>query len=455
MPTAPLSAAEESLSSRDSALLQSIRRHPGSGYAKLAALLGQPANRATFSRQIGRLKTAGLIRVEGAARATVYFASDPLAHLRTPVRQRKPAGYNFDWIEHFNPLTTPVFGREEKAAMAEAGKISGMRADLFFERTFERFLIDLSYSSSAMEGNTYTLLETGKLIAEGIEARGKRRLDAIMILNHKNAIQYLIEHLADIDISETGIKNIHTLLARGLVEDTAAGQLRSKIVEITKTAYSPLAVPQLIEEQFRLLVRTARNITGPFDQSFFLMTALAYLQPFIDVNKRTGRIACNIPLLQGGLCPLSFRKMDADKYLSGLLIFYETQETSVLKDAYVEGYIQSAGLMQAYATEVLRTPDQIDFIYRKGIDLAVRDIVLQTNAGTAIDPLTIIARMTHGMRPDVRRRVRARVLEILEHLSVDNAVSYGLYAADAAAWQAAKNREAKPPVAAPRKKKTV
>ena len=149
-----------------------------------------------------------------------------------------------------------------------------------------------------MEGNTYNILDTERLIRFGEEASGKDRKEALMILDHKEAIQYVVDHLAEISISPLDIPGRHALLADGLlVEPAMAGRLRRMPVGISYSSYWPLDDPYTIEEEFRVLVEKAASITDPFEQSFFLLVHIPYLQAFEDINRRTSRIASNIPLL--------------------------------------------------------------------------------------------------------------------------------------------------------------
>src|SRR5262249_11173545 len=147
-----------------------------------------------------------------------------------------------------------------------------------------RLLIDLSWNSSRLEGNTYSLLDTRRLIDLGEEAEGKERLEAQMILNHKDAIEFLVRSAEDIGFNRYTILNLHGLLANNLLADPqAAGRLRHIGVGIDGSVFHPLEVPQVIEECFDQILATASAIADPFEQSFFVMVQLPYLQPFDDV----------------------------------------------------------------------------------------------------------------------------------------------------------------------------
>ncbi len=180
-------------------------------------------------------------------------------------------------------------------------------AGTYARRIAHRLLIDLSWNSSRLEGNTYSLLETERLIQEGEAASGKGALEAQMILNHKDALEFLIDSAGEIDFNRYTLLNLHALLSDNLLADPmACGRLRSISVGIGRTVFLPLEGPQRIEECFQQILDTAAAIADPFEQAFFAMVHLPYLQPFEDVNKRVSRLAANIPLIKRNLCPLSF-----------------------------------------------------------------------------------------------------------------------------------------------------
>ena len=194
-----------------------------------------------------------------------------------------------------------------------------------------------------MEGNTYNILETERLIKFGAEAEGKDRKEAVMILNHKAAIRHVVDNLAVINVGRRDLFDIHALLADGLLVDPAmAGRLRRMPVGISYSSYRPLDDAPSIEEEFDVLIGKAAAIEDPFEQSFFLMVHIPYLQAFEDVNKRTSRIAANIPLLKADLAPMSFLTMNDKDYIDGLIGIYELNDISLFRDAYIGVYLASA-----------------------------------------------------------------------------------------------------------------
>ena len=227
-----------------------------------------------------------------------------------------------------------------------------------------------------MEGNTYDILETERLIRFGQEAEGKARKEAVMILNHKEAIQYIVEHIHDVNICRRDLLNIHALLADGLLSNPAmAGRLRRLPVGITHSNYTPPGDEFEIEENFDVLTGKAAAITDPFEQSFFLLVHIPYLQAFDDINKRTSRVSANVPLLKADLAPMSFVTMDDRDYIDGLIGVYELNNVSLLRDAYIDAYKSSADNYKTVRAE-LDSPEKPALAYREFVREAVRRSVL-------------------------------------------------------------------------------
>ena len=228
-----------------------------------------------------------------------------------------------------------------------------------------------------MEGNTYDILETERLIRFGQEAEGKARKEAVMILNHKEAIQYIVENINDINIDRRDLFNIHALLSDGLLSNPAmAGRLRRMPVGITHSNYTPPGDEFEIEENFNILIQKAAAITEPFEQSFFLLVHIPYLQAFDDINKRTSRLSSNVPLLKADLAPMSFVTMNDHDYMDGLIGIYELNNMSLLREAYIDAYKTSSENYKTLRAE-LESPEKAALAYRDFVREAVRRSVLE------------------------------------------------------------------------------
>lgn len=365
----------------EQALLDYIGAHSGVSREDIRKQVAPAASQATCWRALKRLAHEGKVEVSGKGRATRYSlagAATVRLHLQTPYNRRRPVGYNREFIDRYVPDKTPYLSETDRQRLHEAGGFAPTPPlGTYSRRILERLLIDLSWASSRLEGNTYDILETEQLIRFGEEASGKNRKETVMILNHKEAVQYLIEHLEDIAISRSEVLNIHALLADGLLVDPMmGGRLRRAPVGISVSSYRPLDNPFVIEEEFDILLHKAAAITDPFEQSFFVLVHIPYLQAFHDVNKRTSRIVANIPLLKAGLAPMSFLAMDDRAYVAGMLGVYELNNASLLRETYVDAYLATAENYKALQAE-LDSPRKAALVYRDFVRKAVRRCVLE------------------------------------------------------------------------------
>jgi len=298
----------------------------GLGIDAITQLLGNSLTCRTLQRRLAVLVKQGQIQSLGEARAVRYvcaprantgtaFVHAPMptlqaageeyvpvspqgeeikAYVRRPRAMRVPVGYKLTFLEQYHPNHTTYLRpslRDQLHAMGRA-RAEQTPAGTFARDILNRLLIDLSWASSQLEGNTYSRFDTERLIEFGQAAQGKTALETQMILNHKQAIEYLVLDTAHAQVTPDCIVALHAFLSDGLMADpTAVGRLRSRAVEISGSVYLPVALPQRLEELFAIVMQMAAEIADPFEQAFFLMVHLPYLQPFEDVNKRTSRLA--------------------------------------------------------------------------------------------------------------------------------------------------------------------
>lgn len=294
-----------------------------------------------------------------------------------PLTSRKIVGFNRNFLESYTPNKTFYLSQKDRTRLKTIGTAeSGEQpAGTYARQILDRFLIDLSWNSSRLEGNTYSLLDTKELIDFGKVAIGKDQQEAQMILNHKYAIEYLVESADDIGFNRRTILNLHGILANNLLADhTAAGRLRRIAVGIEKSTFRPLETPQLIEECFNLLMVKAQAIEDPFEQSFFSMVHLPYLQPFDDVNKRVSRLASNIPFIKANLSPLAFTDVPRELYTQAILGVYELNRIELLRDIYLWAYQRSVDNYRA-VRQSLGDPDPFRLKYRNGLGEVVNWVV--------------------------------------------------------------------------------
>lgn len=358
-------------------------------------------NTRTLQRRLESLETLGLTQALGNKRTRHYKVLVPTPHanaanendyvlplsaegealkqaIRQPLIMRQPVGYQRRFLDQYRPNETFYLPESTRHYLAQIGQtqVLAQPAGTYARQVFGRLLVDLSWNSSRLEGNTYSLLETERLLQLGQSADGKQLFETQMILNHKAAIEFLLETSTEASFSRYKILNLHALLSDRLLADPLAnGRLRSIPVGIGHTTYLPLAVPQLIEECFNQILDTANAIENPFEQAFFAMVHLPYLQPFEDVNKRVSRLAANIPLIRDNLAPLSFIDVPERAYIDAILAVYELNRIELLRDVFVWAY-QRSSARYAAVRQSLGEPDPFQMQYRDLIKQTVRHVVI-------------------------------------------------------------------------------
>ena len=323
---------------------------------------------------------AGLAHVEGSGKVVLPLSKAGLEiqkYVRKPPAARKPVGYNRGFLDAYRPNASAYLSPKERKHLRGVGtpKMAVEAAGTYARQILNRLLIDLSWNSSRLEGNTYSLLDTRRLIEFGQEAEGRERLEAQMILNHKDAIEFLVGAAEDIGFNRYTILNLHALLANNLLPDpSAAGRLRHIEIGIERSVFQPLAVPQLIEECFDQILATTAAIEDPFEQAFFFMVQSPYLQPFDDVNKRVSRLAANIPLIKANLSPLTFIDVPGSTYTDAMLGVYELNKIDLMKDVFIWAYGRSAARYAA-TRQSLGEPDPFRLRHRAAIGKVVGQVV--------------------------------------------------------------------------------
>ena len=333
--------------SRD--ILQYLHYHPLSSRGDITAGTAFKGSDATLKRMIAAGIKAGDIVAEGKARATRYRLS-PQAQLLMPLnldtyfalevdKRQVQRSYNFELINGL--LTeTRLFSDKEQAHLDalqdEFRQHVNELTDNEYRKEMERLGIDLSWKSSQIEGNTYTLLETERLLRESKTAEGKSKEEAVMLLNHKDALSFVLDnpdYLKELTVSH--IEDIHQLLTKDLSIDKG---LRRHRVGITGTNYHPLDNEFQIREAMRDACELINSKSNIFEKALLTLVLLSYIQPFSDGNKRTARITSNAILIANDYCPLSFRSVDSIDYKKAMLIFYEQNSLYAFKQIFMEQF---------------------------------------------------------------------------------------------------------------------
>lgn len=440
-----------------SALLHSLQAAPEG--LTLAELLAQHPGltRRTAQRWLGDLVAAGQVQAQGEGRARRYLAAsgaaadfavdrfpafiplspdsrDVLAYVQQPLAARKPVGYQREFLESYEPNRSCYLPEPLRRQLHRLGRTSEVQAPAgtYSRAILNRLLIDLSWASSHLEGNTYSRLDTRELIEHGRAAQGKAAIETQMILNHKAAIELLVENIDSVGFNRYTVMNLHSALSENLLPNPAdEGRIRQHAVDIGQSVYRPLSTPQPIDDLLDQLLDKANRIEDPFEQSFFMMVQLPYLQPFEDVNKRVSRIGANLPLIQHNLCPLSFIDVPERAYIEGTLAVYELNQVALLRDVFVWAYERSCQRYLAIAQTMVE-PDPLKIKYREGLIQAVQTVV----KGLMPPSPEVIAEVAqdHAEEAD-QAAFREMLTEALQQLHEGSIARYRLRRSEYIAWQ--------------------
>jgi Fic family protein len=397
--------------------------------AQIRAVIDVPDR--TLRNWLRDLVAEGVVELQGERKGRRYRAPK---RVEAPLYTRSPATYREDWLQSYVPNKSEYLTPRRRKELEELGKrhpIYG-RAGTYIRRIYHRLLIDFAFNSSRLEGNTYTLLDTERLLLQGAAAPGKPNAERIMILNHKEAIDYLARQLETLQADETTIRTLHYLLADSLVAPGAAGQIREDSIRVSGTTYAPIDGRDRLTRLLLLLLEKARAILDPFEQSLFLLVHISYLQAFVDVNKRTARLASIIPLIHGDYVPQSFVELDQDSYLKATIAVHELNEVGPLADLYTWSYRRSCERFDTTAQVV--GFDEIAALYRQSRRSLVADMVrAKVTPGDAAN--WIAAHVPANVEPQHREKFVSDVLAELEHLDASRIGGLGITRQELEAWQ--------------------
>ena len=394
-------------------------------------------SRPTVNRHLHKLVKAGQITREHAGRATGYRLAMPAApapakslreYLLQPLAARAPVSYQRAFVDDYVPNDSALLPRSLAEQLHRDGRALGRQpAGTYARKVLEQLLIDLSWHSSRLEGNRMSLLDTRELFARGRTAGNDT--DSVMLLNHKEAIEFLVDAVPEQGITTLVVRNLHSLLMQGLLDDpNAVGAIRRKIVHIEHSVYVPSQVPGLLDEMLATIVAKVQLVRNPIEAAFFLWIHVAYLQPFEDGNKRTSRLSANLPLLLNNCAPLSFLDVDRDDYALAMLGVYERRDAALAVELFEATYRRSITKYQA-VRQAMGAPDPLRVKYREPLGEAMRRIVTGEPLATVLDVL--------GMPAGDRAAFTGLVREELAHLEPYNCARYRLAGSIVERWIAA------------------
>jgi len=326
-----------------------LNKNPNSSSKEIFEGIGKQKSLATVKRIISKLIQERLIVASGKGKSTRYNLS-PEYRLFEPIDIEKyyekeidereiKENFNFSIISKILPKTN-LFTENEVAKLKELQGIFTKNISelsvLEIKKELERLAIDLSWKSSQIEGNTYSLLETEKLLKERETASGKTKEEATMLLNHKDAIDFIVEnpdYLFPLTLSK--IEDIHSILTKGLTVDR---NIRKRRVGISGTNYRPIDNEFQIKEALTGMCDLINKKENVFEKALLALILISYIQPFVDGNKRTARIVSNAILINHKYCPISFRTVDSIDYKKAMLLFYEQNNITSFKKIFIEQF---------------------------------------------------------------------------------------------------------------------
>ncbi len=337
------------LEKRESEIIKFLKKAGESSSKEIFDGVSVEISYATLKRELTKLTFRNLIETKGKGKGTKYFISsayeliqpiDLEKYYEKEIDERKiKESFNFQLIENVLSKNS-VFTEDELINLTALQNIYIKNISLLTENEYkkelERLAIDLSWKSSQIEGNTYSLLETERLLKEKETASGKTKEEAVMLLNHKDAIDFIINHpdyLHPLSVSK--IEDIHSLLTKELAVER---NLRKRRIGISGTNYRPLDNEYQISEALTQSCDLINKKGNIFEKALLALVLISYIQPFMDGNKRTARIVSNALLMNYNHCPISFRTIDSIEYKKAMLLFYEQNNISRLKEIFINQF---------------------------------------------------------------------------------------------------------------------
>ena len=412
--------------------------------------------RRTLQRRLATLVASGRLKAQSHTKGRRYQSAVeadspvetavqiPLSPAAEQVRKvvirtlsaRRPVGYRPEFLESYRPNETFYLPPDVRSRLLEMGRTSNepLPAGVHLRKVLDRLQTDLSWNSSRLDGNTYSMAETQRLLEAGESAPGHPAQETQMLLNHKAALELLAEQPQDIGFNRYTVCSLHALVSDNLLPDEAAGgRLRDHALTLDWSAFRPLEAPQRIEEHFDLFLAKAGQIEDAFEQAFFALVHLPYLKPFDDMNKRVSRLAANIPLVQKNFSPLSFCDLPQSDYLNAILGVYELNRVDYLRDVFAWTYERSCARYAALR-QSSGEPDLFRLRHREALIEVVSEAVRGLmNPKTAA---AYIAKAAHEKMPPTERTKFQHMAESdLFYLHAGSFARYRLLPAEFAAWK--------------------
>jgi len=336
------------LTYRQQKIIEILKNHPNISISDIRKLLDENISTATLNRDLAKLVESEILEKTGKARAIRYKLSIGV-ELFTPIDINQYFDREIDFRDGNKYFNNEIFSileninifnsNEENFLLSKQEKFRTNIKEIpptIYNKELERLIIDLSWKSSQIEGNTYSLLETEELLTKKIEASNKTKEEAIMLLNHKDALNYIVNETEIVNnLKISTIEDIHSILVKGLGVDR---NIRTKPVGVTGTTYTPPDNEFQIIEYLQKMCTTINSRKNGFEKALLTIVLISYIQPFVDGNKRTARIIGNAFLMSDNNCPLSYRSVNSIDYKKVILVFYEQNNIQPFKELFIKQY---------------------------------------------------------------------------------------------------------------------
>lgn len=337
------------LDTNETAIIELLKKHRGVSSKEVYEGIASGVSYATVKRLLAKLVAENLVTISGKGKSTKYLVSSAYELLsQVDIEKYYEEEIDEREIKHrFNPeLISDILQNIEIFTALEKEALQALQmkyennirqlTETAYKKELERLAIDLSWKSSQIEGNTYSLLETERLLREKETASGKTKEEAVMLLNHKDAIDFIVanpDYLNPLTVAK--IEDIHSMLIKDLAVEK---NLRTRRVGISGTNYRPLDNEFQIREAMQEMCRLINNKRNVFEKTLLALALISYIQPFMDGNKRTARIVSNALLIHFRHCPVSFRTVDSVAYKKAMLLFYEQNNISAVKEIFIRQF---------------------------------------------------------------------------------------------------------------------
>lgn len=337
------------LDNKEIEVIEYLKQHQESSSKEIFDKLNTGISYATVKRILSKLTAENLLATKGKGKATKYLISsayellqpiDVAKYYEKEIDERKiKDSFNFnlitDVLQHQNLFSENEIAKLQELQKTYINNVSQL-SENEYKKELERLAIDLSWKSSQIEGNTYSLLETERLLKEKETASGKTKDEATMLLNHKEAIDFIVanpDYLIPLSVAK--IEDIHSILIKELVIER---NVRTRRVGISGTNYKPLDNEFQIKEALLNMCTLINNKENIFEKALLMLVLTSYIQPFMDGNIRTARILSNAILMNYNYCPISFRTVDSIDYKKAMLLFYEQNNITSMKEIFISQF---------------------------------------------------------------------------------------------------------------------